>query len=166
MHFGFSWFRSGMLIVLLTTGLLSFSSCGPNYIFNTEKEIPETGWAYDEPVSFSFKVEDTTKIYNLWLEVGHTSSYSNQNLYTRIQTIFPDGNELSEVVSLELADKGGQWLGACSGQECALKVPLQTGTYFNQIGEYTLEMEQYTRRDSLKEVRNLRFMVEDTGIRR
>lgn len=166
MHFASSRSRYGMLMVLITMSLLSFSSCGPNYIFDTRKEISEAGWAYADPVSFSFNIKDTAKIYNLWLEVGHTPSYANQNLYTRIQTVFPDGNKLSEVVSLELADKSGQWLGTCSGQTCALKVPLQMGTYFNQLGEYTLEMEQYMRKDSLKEVRNFRFMVEDTGTKR
>ncbi len=166
MHFAFSRPRDGVLIALLTTSLISFSSCGPNLIFDVKKDISESGWAYADPFSFSFTIEDTAKIYNLWLEVGHTQSYANQNLYTRIQTVFPDGNELSEVVSLELADKSGQWLGRCSGQDCALKVPLQMGTYFNQVGQYTLEMEQYMRRDSLKEVRNLRFMVEDTGTKR
>jgi gliding motility-associated lipoprotein GldH len=166
MHFAFSWPRYGVLSVLLTTGLLSFSSCGPNYIFDTKKEISEAGWAYADPASFSFSIEDTAKIYNLWLEVGHTPSYASQNLYTRIQTVFPDGNKLKEVVSLELADKSGQWLGTCNGQTCALKVPLQMGTYFNQIGEYTLELEQFMRRDSLKGISNLRFMVEDTGTQR
>jgi len=166
MHFAFSWSQYGVLSVLLAAGLLSFSSCGPNYVFDAKKEISESGWAYADPVSFSFNIEDTAKIYHLWLEVGHTPAYANQNLYTRIQTVFPDGNKLSEVVSLELADKSGQWLGKCSGQDCLLNVPLQMGTYFNQIGEYTLEMEQYMRRDSLKEVRDIRFMVEDTDTKR
>ena len=155
--------QSRVLASLIVAGLFLLSSCGPDYIQDSRKDIAEAGWTYADQASFSFQVEDTTKVYNLWLEVGHTRSYARQNLYTRIQTVFPDGHKLSEVVSLELANKGGEWLGQCNAQDCLLRVPLQMDTYFNQPGKYTLGLEQYMRQDSLKGILSLRFMVENTG---
>jgi gliding motility-associated lipoprotein GldH len=144
-------------------GLLLFSGCGPDFIYDTRQELPETGWAYSKPVSFPFEVQDTNTVYNLWLDVGHTTAYKNQNLYTKIHTTFPDGQQISEVVSLELADKAGEWFGNCSGQSCVLRVPLQMDTYFNQSGKYIIGIEQYMRQDSLAEVQSMRLLIEDTG---
>lgn len=154
--------RSFLLLVVLG-GVLLFSGCGPNFTYDAKQELPETGWAYTNPVAFPFEVQDTNKLYNLWLDVTHTATYKNQNLYTKIHTTFPDGHQISEVVSLELASKAGEWFGECSGQSCVLRVPLQMDTYFNQSGKYEIGIEQYMRQDSLAGVQSLRLLIEDTG---
>ncbi|MEQ8707232.1 MAG: gliding motility lipoprotein GldH [Phaeodactylibacter sp.] len=148
---------------LLLGSLFALSSCGPDMIYDATREIPDTGWAYDDPLAFSFEVQDTNKVYNLWLEVEHAADYKTQNLYTKILTAFPDGHRMEETVSLELANKAGVWYGKCDGKDCVLRVPLQSDTYFNQLGSYELGIEQFMRQDSIRGVRALRFMVEDTG---
>lgn len=151
------------LSLMIIGALFLLSGCGRDYIYDTTRELPETGWAYENPASFPFEVNDTNKIYNIWLDIAHTAAYQNQNLYTKIYTTFPDGHQINEVVSLELANKAGEWFGECSGQICALRVPLQMDTYFNQSGKYRITIEQYMRQDSLAEVQSIRLLVEDTG---
>ena len=125
--------------------------------------MPEQGWTYENPLHFTFNIRDTNKVYDLWVEIDHTTDFETQNLYTKLYTSFPDGRKTEKVVSLELASKAGAWQGACSNGSCKLRVPLQAQAYFNQTGEYTLTAEQYMRQDSLEGISAFRFMIEDTG---
>lgn len=151
----------------LTSYLLLFSffsvlsACGPDLIYDATRDVSRDGWAYDNPLHFTFQVQDTNKVYNLWMEVVHSTDFKNQNIYTKLYTSFPDGQKIGEVVSLELADRAGAWHGACGSSVCKVQIPLQTETYFNQIGEYALTVEQYMRKDSVKGILALRFMIED-----
>ncbi|NRA52348.1 MAG: gliding motility lipoprotein GldH [Phaeodactylibacter sp.] len=162
MPIGRFYFQRGIQALLLSSLLLLFA-CGPDFIYDELQEIDGQGWAYAQPVRFDFDIADTAALYNLWLEVDHSTEYKTQNLYTRIQTGFPDGNKSEETVSLELADKSGAWYGSCDQSKCLLKVPLQMNTYFNQPGNYSMVIEQFTRIDSLEGVSSLRLMVEPTG---
>ena len=142
--------------------LLGFSACGPNYVYEQTLEIPEDGWSYQDSLLATFEIQDTNTIYNLHLIVAHTTYFSYQNFYVQVSTQFPNGEHLTEQVSLELAAKGGIWLGDCSGEICTLDIPIQEGAYFNQAGTYQLSIHQYSRRDPLPEIKSIRFALEAT----
>lgn len=150
----------------LLSFLLLLSACGPNYVYEKSYGIEEEAWRYRDTLDFEFAIEDTSTIYNLWLEIEHSTSFSNQNLYTQIHTKFPSGDRITEQLSLELANKAGQWLGDCSADYCELRIPIQQGAYFDQTGEYQITVEQYMRRNPVEGVRSLAFRLEDTGQRR
>ncbi|WP_367392567.1 gliding motility lipoprotein GldH [Lewinella sp. LCG006] len=142
--------------------LLGFSACGPNYVYQQTLEIPEDGWSYQDSLLATFEIQDTNTIYNLHLIVAHTTYFSYQNFYAQVSTQFPNGEQLTEQVSLELAAKGGIWLGDCSGEICTLDIPIQEGAYFNQAGTYQLSIHQYSRRDPLPEIKSILFALEAT----
>lgn len=145
---------AGMFLVLI--------ACGPDYLYKKDYPIDGGSWSYDQALEFSFDIEDTLRIYNLWLEVEHSTDYSYQNLYTRINTYFPSGQELQEPLSLELSDKIGRWYGDCSSSACTLLVPIQQGAFFNQQGTYRITLEQFMRQDPIKGIRNIGFRLEKT----
>lgn len=138
----------------------ALSSCGPNYLYEQELKIPETGWSYQDSLLATFEIPDTSSIYDLHLFIEHTTNFSYQNFYVQIHTQFPDGQRLMEQVSLELAGKGGVWLGDCNAETCALDIPIQQGAYFDQAGTYRLSVHQYSRRNPLPEIKSIRFALE------
>ena len=142
--------------------LLGFSACGPNYVYEQTLEIPEEGWSYEDRLLATFEIPDTSTIYNLHLLVEHTTAFPYQNFYVQVSTQFPNGEQLTEQVSLELAAQGGIWLGDCSGEVCTLDIPIQEGAYFNQAGTYQLSIQQYSRRNPFPEIKNIRFAIEAT----
>lgn len=152
----------GALFLLVFSAFIGLAGCGPDLVYDDSVEVPESGWAYENPLRFNFSIEDTNAVYNLWLEVEHSPAYKYQNLYTKLHTTFPAGQQLEEMVSLELADKAGAWHGECNGEKCKLSIPVQIGAFFNQAGGYTLSVEQFMREDSIEGVNALRFMIEDT----
>ncbi|MCB0582832.1 MAG: gliding motility lipoprotein GldH, partial [Phaeodactylibacter sp.] len=145
---------------------LTLFSCGPGYDYEKQYIFEEGKWAQADTLNFSFPITDTLAIYNLYLEVEHSTAYGYQNLYTKVYTAFPSGERIGELLSLELADKAGTWLGDCSGKACALKVPIQEGAYFNQAGQYTITVEQYMRVNPVEGIRSIGFLLEDTGQQR
>ena len=152
------------LILLLGIGLLT--ACGPNYVFDEKYDLENTSWSYSNTLDFDLEIEDTLKIYNIFLEIQHSKEYAYQNLYTKIHTAFPSGESVSKLVSLELADQSGFWYGKCGGDFCTLKIPIQEGAFFNALGQHSFKLEQFMRIETLAGVKSAALKVEDTGQRR
>lgn len=135
-------------------------------MLNETHELPDNQWAYEDSIQFNFAIADTLQLYDLVLELKHSTDYAYQNLYTKIHTHFPDGQRLSKPVSLELANAAGEWRGNCNAETCTTPIPIQTGAYFNQPGDYTIVVEQFMRESPVNGVQGLTLKVRDTGRRR
>jgi len=140
---------------------IHLTSCGPNYLYQQSYPIASETWTYSDTLNFDFPIQDTITRYNLLAEVIHSPDFPTQNMYILISTRFPDGKRLQMPLSLEMADKLGQWYGDCSSEKCTLQIPLQTNAFFNQMGDYQITMQQYTRTESLEGIMNVGFMVQE-----
>ena len=142
--------------------LIFFAACGNDFEYEKTYDFQEEQWSYPDTLNFNFHIADTTSIYNLYLEIEHESSYSYQNLYTQIHTKFPGGERLTETLSLELADKAGNWMGNCSGSTCKLLIPIQKNAFFNAAGDYEITIEQYMRENPVEGITAISFFLEKT----
>ncbi len=124
-------------------------ACGESPYYAELHRLPEYGWTYADSLDFSFAVKDTTKRYDLMLDLEHSPDFPYSNFYVQIHTRYPGGKELKQAVSLELAAKSGLWFGRCNSKRCSLSIPLQAGIRFAEPGTYHLLIEQYSRRDTL-----------------
>ena len=140
-----------------------FISCGEHYVFEKTYELEKGAWSYDNTLDYTFEITDTTKIYNLLLEVGHSVDYGFQNCYFKIYTLFPSGERTDQVLSIDLADGIGRWQGDCGGQSCSVLVDIQKQAFFNALGQHTITLEQYMRKNPLKGIESLSIRLEDTG---
>ncbi|MCR9287719.1 MAG: gliding motility lipoprotein GldH [Bacteroidetes bacterium] len=138
-------------------------SCGKNYIFEKSVPIQNGEWAYSDTLNFNFEIQDTTKIYNLYLDIDHSTDYGFQNLYINVYTKFPSGERIKEMLSVELAAKGGIWFGDCDVEKCKLEIPIQQNAFFNIAGSYEVTVEQYMRKNPLSGISGVSFKIEDTG---
>lgn len=154
-------------LFLLLMLLLGLMACDAGKIVDKTLTIsPDNGWTYPDSLEVAFTVQDTSVLYNLFLTVNHTTDFGYQNLYTRIRTGFPDGEQQTQVLSLELADKAGGWEGKCTGKRCQLEIPLQENAIFSMPGTYTFSIAQFMRQDSLPGVKSIRFRVEKSETER
>lgn len=154
------------LFLLALIGISFFSSCGPEIVYEKELAINTSGWTYGDTLHYDFDIADTNKLYNLFLDLEHTTDFSTQNLYVKIYTGFPNGQRLSQVLSIDIANKLGQWLGECSGNICHLDIPIQRNAYFNQLGMHTFTLEQYMRTEALSDLQGASFRVEVSDLKR
>jgi len=151
---------------LLGVVLFFLSSCGPNYILDEKKEIANQQWSQTDSLSFTTNIVDTNKIYNLYLDVEHLTEYSYQNMYIRLHSIFPNGDRVTEQVSVELMDQIGRWKGDCNSDDCDFRMTIHKGAFFNQAGAHTFLLEQFMRKNPLEGIQSIAFRIEDTGVSR
>lgn len=155
-----------MRLLILLLGTVLVAACGKPTLVDRKTDIPESGWAYGDTLRWDFEVADTNAIYDLLLTIEHGTDFRYQNCYVQFHTLFPQGEVLTEQVSLELQTQVGQWLGDCGSSDCELTIPIQQNAFFNQPGKYAILMEQYMRQDSLPGIESFNLRIEDTGKRR
>ena len=149
-----------LLLIPVFAILIFLSACNKEKIlYSKSEEIGKQGWAYNDPITFSFSAMDTTQVYDLNLEITHDREYAWQNLYVRIQTSFPGDSIKTDVLSLEFSDGIGGWAGSCSGKTCDLTIPLQKHVKFPLPGEYALKFEQYMRQEIVPGILGLQLTV-------
>jgi gliding motility-associated lipoprotein GldH len=125
-------------------------ACNDGVHFSEETRWENGRWAYADSVRFEVEFADTSKAWDLTLLIDHAPDFAYQNLYARIRTTFPDETDTEQVLSLQLSDKTGLWLGKCSGQLCRARIPLNEGVRMPQPGHYSFEFVQHSREDSLQ----------------
>lgn len=128
-------------------------------IYDETQVLEAQTWKQGQVVQFEFDIQDTTQLYDVYLEVGHTTAYSYQNIYCWITTTMPDGTERSEQHSLELANAKGYWLGDCSGESCQRRIPFIIQAAFPYKGRYRIQFEQHSRQATLAAIEHLRLWV-------
>ncbi len=153
--------KKSLLFIFLSIVL---ASCGSKSIIDKTYDIANNEWIYADSLRFEFEITDTVRLYDLVIELKHATDYSYQNLYTQIQTQFPDGQRLSKPLSLELANAAGEWQGRCNANSCTVKIPIQQGAYFNQPGKYVITLEQFMRENPVKGVQSVTLKVQEAKV--
>ncbi len=152
--------------IVATCILFIFSSCQPDFYFEENKPLGNEGWTYSNKLDYTISIDDTLQLYNIYLNINHSTEYAYQNIYLMIHTKYPSGKTVSEQLPIDFADKTGQWYGKCNSDKCKLGVNLQKDAFFNSPGAYTISIEQFMRIDSLPGISDITLMLEDTGKQR
>lgn len=145
------------LFFLLGLFLSSLSSCST--IYDETHVLENRTWTQGQRFSFEFDIQDTTQLYDLFLEVEHETSYPYQNLYCLVKTTMPDGSSREDQASLELANAKGYWLGDCSGKQCTRTIPFIIKTRFTIPGTYVIELKQHSRPKTLGPIEYIRLFI-------
>ena len=154
-----------ILFILLILSQLLLISCGESYVFEKTYNLEKSEWKYDNTLDYTFEITDTTQVYNLLLEVSHSIDYSYQNCYLKIYTQFPSGEKTDYLLSVDLADGIGRWQGDCSGESCTTLFDIAKQTTFKELGKHTITLEQYMRKNPLKEIESLAIKLEEAKVR-
>jgi gliding motility-associated lipoprotein GldH len=139
--------------------LFVFSSCGEKHYYSNSLSFEEGVWAYGDLFENDFSIDDTSATYDLILDMVHDRNYPFQNVYMNITTHFPGDTTVTDLLSVDMADRFGQWHGNCRAEICNLRVFLQQNISFKDRGEYRVAFEQYTRREHLNGIYELNFRI-------
>ncbi len=150
-----------LYFAIVLWGCIGLLGCGPAYIYQSEKEIAQAVWTYRDSVVFEFEIQDTAKLYNLFLDLAAQPSFATENLYVRLRTTFPDGKRLALPKSFDVFDKQGKIMGSSSSSGAHKQhIMLQENTFFNQLGKYRIVVEQFMRQDSVAGIAAIGLAVE------
>ena len=92
-------------------GLFLVSSCDSKAVYDVYKSVPNQ-WHKDSLVSFNFKAPDTTKAYNLYVNLRNTNDYEFSNLFLIVEMNYPNGKAVKDTLEYKMAAPNGELLGS------------------------------------------------------
>jgi gliding motility-associated lipoprotein GldH len=137
--------------------LLALSSCEKNIVFDQFYHVEDVGWHWNDTAQFSFDLEDTSAVYDILIQVRHTTEYPMSNLYMFVDIAGPSGQSIKDTIQYILAEPDGKWVGKGVGSIRELAYLYKRNTMFPEPGMYTISIEQAMRVSELP--------VRDIGVR-
>ncbi len=141
-------------------------SCDPLHVYEKNKDIPGREWNKNQAVTFDVPIDDSSDVYNMYINIRHTSQYKFRNIIFFIKTIGPEGTIAKDTVEYMLADKKGKWFGGGLGSLYFLQLPYKKHIRFPQKGVYRFEIIQGMREDKLPGINDIGIRIEKARLRK
>ncbi|MCF8309315.1 MAG: gliding motility lipoprotein GldH [Bacteroidales bacterium] len=142
------------------TLMLFALSCNSPDIYNQYKSVEKQGWYKEDTISFTPTVPDTSRQYNLIINLRHTTDYKYRNVYFFTTTHFPNGDINRDTIELRVAKKSGEWIGKGFGTIKTYRQMLLRGIRFDQKGDYVFEFCQAMREDTLRGIEDIGLQIQ------
>ena len=150
------------LSLLSVLGLLLITSCGQHTIYNEQVAIDNGKWFKNSAVHFEVNIDDTTKLYDYYITIRHTTDYRFSNLYLFLTTKFPNSNITRDTIECILADNSGKWYGKGWSHIKEDNILLRKNLKFPLVGKYNFYFQQAMRRDTLNDIVNLGINISES----
>lgn len=137
--------RSAVFIAFLVSMLIMISSCDRKRVFDEYK--PVRGWHKDSVVSFKLGSLDSSRVYDLFINIRNNNDYQYSNLFLITEIRFPQGKVISDTLEYEMARPNGEWLGTGFGDVKESKLWYKENVSFDESGDYRVTIQQAMRRN-------------------
>lgn len=130
--------------------VLLLSSCQTGPFFEKNSIIPGQEWEEIFHPQFQVEIDDTTALYDVFLNIRHSPYYNYSNLFLSIAEISVDSIEtISPIIDVEMADKEGKWFGKSAGHLYELTELVQEDRQFPDTGIYMFRIRHQMQDASL-----------------
>ncbi len=146
-------------VALLFSLLVTLVSCDRSVVFEENLRIKNATWDRNEKAFFEFEINDSSAIYDLYLNFRHGGDYPYQNIYLFIESRSPSGQIAKDTAQMILADNKGRWMGKGIGDIFDYQFRFKRGPLFPEKGRYYFEIEQAMREESLDNVTDIGIAI-------
>jgi len=153
----FGWYNLMMIFIFM------LSACDTNTVFEENLEIKNAEWNRSEKAYFEFEIEDSTAVYEIYLNFRHGGDYPYQNIYLFTETVSPSGKLAKDTAQMLLANNKGKWFGKGIGDIFDYQFRYKQGELFPENGIYHFEIEQAMRDVILENVTDIGISVKKTN---
>lgn len=157
--------KSNLLLFLV---LLLLFSCDEKRVFDEYKATGES-WKKDSIIEFHFEEKDTTKLYNLFVNIRNNNDYPFNNLFIIVALKRPDGLVKRDTLQYEMTHPDGTLLGDGFSDVKENKLFYKENFKFNKPGKYKIQIQQAVRQtgkitgvNELLGVTEVGFRIEST----
>lgn len=150
--------------IIILFFLLFVFGCDSNRIYEKNVEIDNKSWSLTDAKVFETEIKDTNTVFNILINIRHTSSYSFSNLWMFVHTTSPNSIITSDTVQVAIANPSGKWLGSRGLADIWNVQAKLKSIRFTQQGAYSFEIEQAMRYGEFAEMKTLNDIV-DVGLR-
>ncbi|MFN3839735.1 MAG: gliding motility lipoprotein GldH [Cyclobacteriaceae bacterium] len=149
--------------LIIVSLMLLLTACDSSRIYEKNHNFAKRWWVASEQPRFDFEIPDSSKPYNLYLNVRNESVYAFSNLYVTWHLLDSAGTELQQKLTTEFLfdKKTGKPLGKSGiGDIYDHRFPLLSNHRFPYTGRYALQFEHFMRTDTLKGVLAVGLRIE------
>ena len=122
-------------------------SCNGNMVKSEYNSTISGGWSKDNTIEFTFSEIDTTRGYNIFINIRNDESYRYSNLFLIAELSFPNGETVKDTLEYQMALPDGQWLGKGHGSIKENKLWYKENIVFPTSGVYTLQINHAMRKN-------------------
>lgn len=135
-------------------------SCDSKRVFDEYESLPGQ-WHKDSAVTFTVQGLDTTKTYDLFINVRNNNDYKYSNLFLITNMNFPNGKVIADTLEYEMAYPNGKWMGQGFTDLKENKLWYKENVEFPEIGTYTINIRHAMRQNGKVEgIENLQGITE------
>ncbi|MCB7481843.1 gliding motility lipoprotein GldH [Christiangramia sediminis] len=155
--------RSALSVSFLIFAIVIFSSCDSKRVYDEYESM--RGWHKDSLVDFELNNIDSTKVYDLFINLRNNNDYKYSNLFLITEIKFPQGKVISDTLEYEMTKPNGEWLGTGFGDVKENKLWYKENVRFEESGTYKVSIQQAMRKngevDGIQELEG----ITDVGFR-
>ncbi len=136
--------------------------CDSNRVYENNADFKDRSWKIAEPAKFEFQISDTSKKYNLLMDLRNSLDYPYARLFVNYE-LKKDGLTLSkELISVYLFDQktgkpfGNSGIGDIYDHQFSI---LKSYT-FKRKGNYQMNFQQFMRQDTIPGILAIGLRVE------
>jgi len=148
--------RSLLIFLPLTIAML-VSACDRNMVYEEYISLEGNSWKWGDKMEYAFELNDTSTLYDILIQLRHSTSYPLSNLYMFVNVEGPSGQTMTDTLNFILAENSGKWIGKGVGNIREIGYLYRKNARFPEPGTYRVSIEQAMR---LPEV-----PVNDVGLR-
>ena len=133
------WIKNSALLLLV---VILFSSCDKKRVFDEYKSVG-SAWHKDSIVTFNLPELDSTKRYNLFVNLRANNNYQYNNLFLIVALELPNGFTKVDTLEYQMADPEGALLGNGFSDIKESKLYYKENVKFR--GKYKVHIKQAVR---------------------
>lgn len=126
--------------------VITLTSCDDKQVFDNYQNVSDA-WEMNEKISFTLPELDTTKVYNLFINIRNTNDYKYSNLFLISEMQFPNGKVVTDTLEYRFAAPDGQWLGTGFSDLKENKLWYKEKVKFKEKGNYTITLQHAMRKN-------------------
>jgi gliding motility-associated lipoprotein GldH len=136
-------------------------SCIKVGLFEKQVTLPMQQWYYNNVPQFTFHIDDTSSLYNVFVVVRHTDLYEYNNIWLRIGLKTPSDSFNYQNINVVLASDSKGWEGIGMDDIFEVRKSIAAAPFsFKKPGDYTFSVKQIMRENPLPHILNIGIRIE------
>ena len=139
-------------------------SCDSSRVYEDNVDFKDRSWKINDPAKFSFQISDTTKKYNILIDVRNSIDYPYARLFVNYALKGNDSTTISKrLISVYLFEqKTGKPLGSSGiGDIYDHQFSVLKNFSFRKTGGYQMKFQQFMRMDTIPGILAVGLRVEE-----
>jgi gliding motility-associated lipoprotein GldH len=152
-----------LLFIIFVSAI--FVSCIKINLFEKQAVIPSQQWFYNQVPQFTFHIDDTTSLYNVYIVLRHTDLYQYNNIWLRIGLKTPKDSSDFQNINVILGTDSKGWQGSGMDDIFEVRKNISAAPFtFKTPGDYTFSVAQIMRENPLNYILNVGIRVEKVSM--